>query len=298
MSNSIVLDLQKDVLNSNCDIVTSLRKAHVICTKLNLSTMDEWVNFELNGYVNCPNDSFPSYRMVRGELKAKNPYVGMIPVLLNDNELETKICLRPIPNSISEIIKLVNENKMVVLKLPSEQQMLINSLCDDYITMEITIVFPKSAVADIVEKVKNVLLEWTLKLEADGIIGEGLQFSSEEKSAALNSSQNINNFYGTTNIVNGERNTLKQIICSDSIVNFDYKIAESIVENVKNAINQDSIDDTDKQKALEILDDIKESIKEKNKHSFIKTALIGLKDFLISAGAGVAAAIIQTKLGI
>ncbi|MBE6133286.1 MAG: ABC transporter substrate-binding protein [Erysipelotrichaceae bacterium] len=298
MSNSIVLELQKDVLSNNCDVVSSLRKAHVICKKLNLNEMDEWINFELNGYENCPQDKFPNYRKIRGELKAKNPYHGMIPVLLNNNELETMICVRPIPNSISEIIDLVSEHETLVLKLPSEQQMIINNMCNDYMAMEITIVLSKSAVADIVEKVKNALLEWTLKLEEDGILGEGLKFTLEEKNAASNIPQNVNNFYGTTNIVNGDKNTLKQVIKSNNSYVFNYDTAYSIVEEVQNKINEETIEKADKEKALEILSDIKESIKEKKKTSFIKTALIGLKDFLISVGAGITAALIQSKLGI
>ena len=34
---SIVLDLQKEILSSNCDIVNVLQKAHLIAVKLKLS---------------------------------------------------------------------------------------------------------------------------------------------------------------------------------------------------------------------------------------------------------------------
>ena len=34
---SIVLDLQKEILSPNCDIVNVLRKAHLIAVKLKLS---------------------------------------------------------------------------------------------------------------------------------------------------------------------------------------------------------------------------------------------------------------------
>ena len=48
--NSIVLELQRELLNKNCDILQMLRRAHVIAFKLNLSDFDVWIQNELNGY--------------------------------------------------------------------------------------------------------------------------------------------------------------------------------------------------------------------------------------------------------
>lgn len=54
----------------------------------------------------------------------------------------------------------------------------------------------KTAAADIIEKVKNTLLEWTLELEAKGILGEGMSFNDKEKEIAKTIPQQINNYYG------------------------------------------------------------------------------------------------------
>ena len=37
---------------------------------------------------------------------------------------------------------------------------------------------------DVVEQVKNCILEWTLRLEQEGIIGEGMTFSEKETVSA------------------------------------------------------------------------------------------------------------------
>lgn len=50
---------------------------------------------------------------------------------------------------------------------------------------------------EIVDKVANCLLEWTIKLENEGILGEGMIFSREETKMAKNIPQTINNYYGT-----------------------------------------------------------------------------------------------------
>ena len=48
--SSIVLELQKDLLDKDCDILQALRKAHVIAVKLHLTEFDTWIQNELNGY--------------------------------------------------------------------------------------------------------------------------------------------------------------------------------------------------------------------------------------------------------
>ena len=102
--SSIVLDLQREVSSPNCDIVSVLRRSHLIASKLKLTKFDQWITYELNGYPN--QEVIPDYRKVKGELKAFNPYRGWIPVIIQDAKTEQLLCENKIPNSISEIIDL------------------------------------------------------------------------------------------------------------------------------------------------------------------------------------------------
>ena len=45
--SSIVIDLQDEILSSDCDIVQILRRAHVIAVKLGLKEFDQWISYEL-----------------------------------------------------------------------------------------------------------------------------------------------------------------------------------------------------------------------------------------------------------
>ena len=59
--------------------------------------------------------------------------------------------------------------------------------------------FSKRAIVNIIEQVKNKILDWALLLEENGIRGENLQFSVEEKETVKNAPQIINyvnNFFG------------------------------------------------------------------------------------------------------
>ena len=47
---SIVLELQNEIVSSNCDVVNVLHRAHLIASKLKLTDFDKWIQYELNGY--------------------------------------------------------------------------------------------------------------------------------------------------------------------------------------------------------------------------------------------------------
>ena len=86
--SSIVLELQQDLLDKNCDILQVLRKAHLIASKLKLAEFDMWIHSELNGYKTKNQDDVPDYRQIHGQVKAWNPYHGWIPVILQDAKIE------------------------------------------------------------------------------------------------------------------------------------------------------------------------------------------------------------------
>ena len=67
--SSIILDLQKLATDGTQDITDLLRKAKLVATKLKLQRFLEWVDCELNGYVQV---KVPAYRKIHAELKLKN----------------------------------------------------------------------------------------------------------------------------------------------------------------------------------------------------------------------------------
>ena len=194
--SSIVIDLQDEILSSDCDIVQILRRAHVIAVKLGLKEFDQWISYELNGYPD--QNTCPDYRKIRGTLKAFNPYHGWIPAVITDGELETVICEKKISNSISEIITLCR----LVYEFPGDQVEHLDRLFGSPLPMRYALRISVASAMDIIEKVKNTILEWTLKLEEEGVLGEGMRFSDKEKQSAMALPQTVNNYYGATNVIN------------------------------------------------------------------------------------------------
>jgi hypothetical protein len=180
--NSLVLELQRDALNPSTSILVLLRKALVVAKKLNIKEFQDWVEKELNGY---PNGSeLPKYRFILGELKAFNPYRGWIPFIipLQIHELVSKTS---VPEPISQIESLIVNTKDAKTRLvimPPRLEHLLRSFED--IPYEIKIHIDRSQVHKVLEAVRDVVLKWSLKLEEDGILGEGISFSQEEKQIA------------------------------------------------------------------------------------------------------------------
>jgi len=108
--SSIVMELQKELLDKDCDILHALRKAHIIAIKLKLTEFDEWIQRELNGY-EANQDLIPDYRKIYGQLKAWNPYRGWIPVIMQDSRLEEALCNRKMEDSIGDIIGFTKSPK-------------------------------------------------------------------------------------------------------------------------------------------------------------------------------------------
>ena len=193
---AIVLELQEEALKSNADILSLLRKSSLIARKLDLKDFQEWINNELNGY---KKSSVPDYREIRGELKAWNPYHGWIPVVAPDNEMEKMFNTRKILDSIPSLNSLLlEEDSQLSINVPAEITAFFNKLTDFETVYKIMV--PKNAISNVVEQVKNKILDWAITLEENGILGEGLRFTNEEKTKAQSEPQIVNyisNFYGS-----------------------------------------------------------------------------------------------------
>ncbi|MCT7685046.1 MAG: ABC transporter substrate-binding protein [Lactobacillus iners] len=292
---SIVLELQNEIVSSNCDVVNILRKAHLIASKLKLADFDQWIQHELNGYPD--RESCPEYRKVCGSLKAFNPYHGWISTLMQDNELEKMICERKLTDSISEVISLCQSSENVLIsEFSGEQFAFFNKMFNSPLPMKYALHIPTTAVKDIEEKVKNTILEWTLKLESEGIVGENMVFSETEKESAVNMPQTVNNYYGNTSVINSPSDNVQIVSGSENTVTFSYDKVKDVVDAVEKSISESDLSKEDMETATELLADIKLKIEEEKKPDILKSALIGLKDFLINTGANVAAGLIQAKM--
>lgn len=191
---SIVLRLQKKCVDNNEDLQSLLREALLISTKLKQNDFKVWINNELKGYNEVENENYiPDYRKIATTLKFKNPYRGWIPAIIPDF-LEDQLTHSYLKDSISELEELLThkESSLIINLSPSFKNLLMESFNSDF---EPAMFISSTNVKGIIDTVRTVLLEWTLKLEEDNILGsDDLTFTEEEKETAKNI--HIENFYG------------------------------------------------------------------------------------------------------
>ena len=295
-TNSPVLNLQNDVIQSDCDVVNVLRKAHVIATKLDLDNFDSWVRNELYGYTSVEN--IPRYRHVRGQLKAVGLFNKFVDVVINDKEVERKVIERDLTNSISELISFLNMDKeRLILTYPGELQAIFKDTFKNPSYSQFTLHISKTSVYALVDAVKTTVLEWTLVLEKKNILGNGMTFSSDEKKNASIIPQTINNYYGPTNII-GEGVTDCQVIAgNNNQANFSYEYLAKAMSDVQSAIDKDkTISEDDKDSAKELIAMISSKIEKRADPGIINGLFQGLKGILVNALGGVAAGLILSKI--
>ncbi len=196
---SIVQQLQALSTDSRQSVPELLRKAKIIATKLELKDFLSWINDELNGY-GSSREEIPPYRFITGDPRGWNPYNGWIPVIFDNPETQKLIREMPIKQPIGELEDLYKSNatSLQVPYNPEAQNALGKAL--EFQT-QFSLFVSKTAVAGILDSVRNIILDWTLKLEQEGILGEGLSFSSTEKEKAKEDKisvkiDNIENFLG------------------------------------------------------------------------------------------------------
>ncbi len=232
---ALVLDLQKEAYDSNTSISTLLRKAYVVARKLKTNDFEVWINSELNGY-KCSNDEIPEYRMIRGEVKGWNPYHGWIPVILDDTKLANLLSVRRLSDPITNLEVLTKSDQdSLTITFNNDVRKSIAHWVD--FDTKFQMFFSKSQVESIIESVRNIVLEWSLKLEEDGILGEGMKFTDSEKNIAQK-----NNY--TTNVFNG------------NVTN------SQIQQNSNNSTQNMSVDIVDKQEVERLIGMIKDNIKD------------------------------------
>ena len=154
----------------------------------------------------------PDYRNLHCEIKGQNPVLGLVPVLISPQSLADAICKYPVTQPVAEIESLVTESRQSphsIMSMPfTADQMAVL-----YNNLQINARFPliritsASQMESVVQAVRNAVLEWSLKLEEDGIIGKGLSFSPEEKHLAASHHYNIGNYVENMNQSQIQQNT-------------------------------------------------------------------------------------------
>lgn len=203
--NSIVLELQKDAMDPNIEISDLLRKAYIVAKKLKIKELENWIKLELNGY-NSEEVTIPKYRKVHGSLKYFNPFYGYSDFVIEDSKLQETASTRYLNSPLAEIEDLYKKSKnIVVINIESDAMAIFRKYFNSNVVPE-KIHVSVSQLKSILDSVRNIILEWSLKLEEDGILGEDLEFTSTEKEIAVDKRTNYSTIIYGSIIQVGDKN--------------------------------------------------------------------------------------------
>lgn len=192
---SLVHELQQEALDSKVKVSDLLRKALVVSKKLGISEIEAWINKELNGYEE--GGDAPDYRMAHGQVMVDDPRSGMIPVVFKDPNKEEFLSKMPFITTAAYLEHLYGDDSPGSTVLMSYNPQSVRKFMGGLSSRVPPVLQVQSSeVYRVLDTIRNTILNWALKLEEDGILGDGMAFSKEEKETATGVSYNINNFFG------------------------------------------------------------------------------------------------------
>lgn len=252
---SLILELQAKALDRDTTVTELLRMAKMVAVKLELREFEQWVNSELNGYSETP---VPPYRVVRGQMKAANPFHGLIPVQFPDDDLARSASEKSLMQRISEIEALAAQvERNLVMPLPDEMQGLLQKFFGQ--NMEFKLTFQPIVLVGVVDAVRNVILDWSLTLEKNGILGAGMSFSKQDKEKAHEQSVSyhigsIGNFTGALGNVSGG-----QVNATTTVIDVDH--VEKLLTQIDQNIDAFGLAEHDKANVVETVAEVRASVR-------------------------------------
>jgi hypothetical protein len=181
---SIVRDLQKLALDSKSDITQLLRQTYFAARKLKIKDLENWAKSEMDGY----QENVPTYRHIRGEVMALNPYHGWFPVgFQNAHDVAEKLSIWHCPLSVGEIQVIIHDSTegFAWCSFPSQTEQYLRETLISPGTrfkpqFQTKLKIPSTQFHSILNTVRNYILDWSMKLEEDGILGEEMTFNEKE----------------------------------------------------------------------------------------------------------------------
>ena len=119
--------------------------------------------------------------------------------MIAEKEMHEAINSRMLSDSITNLIATLKGKGEPSLSLDGPSSDMLNRITTVPFQTKYAIFFTRNILDTIIETVKNKILDWAILLEENEIVGEGLTFSIEERTRAIQNPQIINyvnNFLG------------------------------------------------------------------------------------------------------
>lgn len=294
---SLVEELQKDALNHDIKITELLQKSLVVATKLKLDDLATWVRQELDGY---GEDEVPKYRELHGAVQVFNPYRGYQPLEFQNVDHAKRFSKMHFNTPIGELEHdLINAQKsgsdaFQVSFSPTVEKMLMDAIS---YRLQPSLHINASQFQGVLDAVRKIILEWSLKLEEDGITGEEMSFSSEEKNKAQSVTYNIKN-YIEGNIQDSQIQIEATNSSQSKTIEFDAGKLADLIKALRGTIDVIGVDEKGKQELNSEIGTLEAQISSPNpKNTIIGESLSSIKRILEAASGNLVASGLLNQMG-
>ena len=130
----------------------------------------------------------------------RNPFHGWQPVQIEDPAAAKRISERYVNQSIAELEDLTRgtTDGDSTLQMFFSPELLNHWRNEEFMQLGLVpaLIVSRTAICGIVDRVRNAVLDWSLQLEEQGVLGDGMTFTSTEKQNAGAVVYNIQNVTG------------------------------------------------------------------------------------------------------
>jgi AbiTii len=183
---TIVEKLQQAALDKNTPVNDLLRRVKFAAAKLSLGSVEKWVEQELNGYDSAP----PDYRRVHGTPFALNPVRGWEPIGGYIEPLSTRTIGEPV-SSLEALLAMPKSKGTLQISYSDKVRESLDQ-SNGVRGWNYCLRVSPSELERILDRVRTLVLDWSLNLEKTGIMGSEESFDRAEKEIAQAAGTTIN----------------------------------------------------------------------------------------------------------
>jgi hypothetical protein len=186
----LVEELQVQALDRDTRVTDLLRKVKLAAVKLRLTDAVDWAEKELEGYRGVDEAELPPYRCGHGTLMQSDRF-GRRPATGDTMSIAalSQVFLKQPISSVETLAH--SDGQFCTIGLDTQLEAHVKQSMG-IANCSFTVDFSKSILVAVIDRVRDLVLDWAINLERQGIAGEGVSFSVAEKEKASASSITIN----------------------------------------------------------------------------------------------------------
>lgn len=179
--SGLITEIQKACLDESVPVESLLRRVKLAATKLKLGSLESWVDNELNGY----SGNLPPHRILHGNPAGWNPYHGWVPIQADESILAKALSTAMVGQGIGGLRDLISNGDGSLFHFPIPDEIVIElNKAMTASTARMVVQIPRGGIVGILDFVRNKVLDWTIEMERNGVVGEGFSFDPTEVQSA------------------------------------------------------------------------------------------------------------------